>query len=58
MQSDSSDDEDLNIITDAPPLNIKSLPSFSKDDAVVQRKLENAKKNPASFEMVVCRLVC
>lgn len=41
-----SSDEDLDIIEDAPPLDIKTLPSLSNDDAIVRRKLENAKKNP------------
>jgi nucleolar protein 15 len=43
-ESDSSD-EDLDV-KDAPPLDISTMPSFFKDDAVVQRKLEKAKKNP------------
>ena len=41
-----SSDEELDIIRDEPPLDVKNLPSLSTDDAVVRRKLENAKKNP------------
>ncbi|KAF8510785.1 hypothetical protein JB92DRAFT_2791696 [Gautieria morchelliformis] len=50
-ESDSSD-EDLDV-RDAPPLDINTMPSFSKDDAVVQRKLEKAKKNPTEDRGVI-----
>jgi nucleolar protein 15 len=45
-ESDSSDEELDDM--DAPALDISKLPSFSNDDAAVQRKLEKAKKNPVS----------
>lgn len=43
-ESDSSDEE--MDVADAPPLDFSTLPTFSKDDAVIQRRLEKAKKHP------------
>ncbi|KIK61341.1 hypothetical protein GYMLUDRAFT_73349 [Collybiopsis luxurians FD-317 M1] len=39
---DDSSDEDV----DGPPIDIAKLPTVSKDDAAVKRKLEKAKKQP------------
>ncbi|KAF8575185.1 hypothetical protein K439DRAFT_1641635 [Ramaria rubella] len=50
-ESDSSDEE-LDA-TDAPPLDLSTLPSFSKDEGAVQRILEKAKKHPTEDKGVI-----
>jgi nucleolar protein 15 len=43
---DSSGDDDLDVVDEGADVDVGSLPTISRDDATVKRKLEKAKRKP------------
>jgi nucleolar protein 15 len=50
---DSSGDDDLDVVDEGADVDVGSLPTISRDDATVKRKLEKAKRKPAAETGVV-----